>query len=104
LKAQKEGYGRQVGGRPIRTELATARSTGFFHRLDGHVMNERELEAVFSDLERSRFWKPSPTERAVYNLSEGYFIDFGSHEVFKQALKVRQSSLLPREPTFELLH
>jgi hypothetical protein len=101
--AQKQGYGLQVGGRPIRTELATARSTGFFRRLDGNTMTEDDLERIFLDLDISRFWKPSPTERAVYNLSEGFFIDFGSHEAFKQAVKVRLRSFLPRQPVFELL-
>jgi hypothetical protein len=88
LEAQKEGYGLLVAGRPIRTELATARSTGFFRRLDGHTITETELCAVFGTVYIANFWKPNQTERAVYNLSEGYFIDFGNHEEFKRAVKV----------------
>jgi hypothetical protein len=99
LKAQKEGYGLLVAGRPIRTELATARSAGFFRRLDGHVMSKLELQHVFQNLKLMRFWKPSPTEQAIYNLCDGYFVDFGSHEEFKQAIKVGLTSLFPLSST-----
>jgi hypothetical protein len=94
MRAQRGGYGLQIGGRQIRTELATARSVGFFRRLDGASPNESEMRRAFEDLEVSRFWKPTQTERAVHNLGDGFFVDIGTHEEFKRCVKARASPFL----------
>jgi hypothetical protein len=85
----------QIGGRPIRTELATARSTGYFRRLDGRIIEAAEFKQVFDGFDLIKAWPPTKGEKVFFNLSEGCFVDFGSHDEFKRAIKVSASSLPP---------
>lgn len=95
MKAQEVGYGVQIGGRPIRTELATARSTGYFRRLDGKMIEAAELRQVFHGYDLTKAWCPTDSDKAWFNLNDGCFVHFGSHDEFKRAVKVSTSSLLP---------
>jgi hypothetical protein len=93
--AQCEGYGAIVGGRAIRTELANARSTGFLTRLDGSPLASMDLMSAFHNMQIVGAWNPSASDKAIYNLGDGMFVDFEDHESFKQALRVT-SDPLPR--------
>jgi hypothetical protein len=38
-----------------------------------------------------KYWLPSDSDRAFYNLPLGWFVDFGTHEEFKKVTKVSGS-------------
>jgi hypothetical protein len=87
--AQERGYGQNVGGRPIRTELANARSTGFIARLDGTPITQEDLASAFETIVVRQAWAPSKSDLAVYNLTAGgLFVDFADHASYIRALKV----------------
>jgi hypothetical protein len=58
--------------------------------LDGKSVNGIEVCSAFMNLRVQRIWEPSDTERALFNLSEGVFVHFETHDEFKNALKVTE--------------
>jgi hypothetical protein len=87
--AQKQCYGADVGGRPIRTELADANSTGFLSRHDGDAITTADLESAFENIPVRKTWTPTNSDFAAYRLSRtGRFVDFEDHASYTRALKV----------------
>ena len=58
-------------------------------RISGHAIDNREARASIAGIgPLSRTWKPSDTEKALYRLSEGIFIEFTYYEDGRDALIV----------------
>jgi hypothetical protein len=89
VAAQQGASGAIVGGRPIRTELANARSTAFMARLDGTPVTNDDLASAFQTATARCAWAPSQTDIALFNLNEGgKFVDFEDHASYIRALNV----------------
>lgn len=89
INAQKQVQGHLMVGRPLRTEIAHARSIGFLYRLDGGDIDPGDLPSVFGRISIRETWSPSDSDVAVHNLPpRGLFVDFHDHGPYTKALKV----------------
>ncbi|KAI9885679.1 MAG: hypothetical protein M1823_002548 [Watsoniomyces obsoletus] len=80
------GRNQYINGRLCRTEPARANRALYLSRLTGGPVSEEEARAAFTGRgEIERCWVSSNTERAMYQLPEGIWVQFHSYEECRDA-------------------